>query len=126
MVDQSGALLDQGHFIPAQQAKPQHQRIGRRHGRPTLAFKVQRLGQGQAINPVGFDPAGPFARAIGLGASGMHRVNAMAHEHQPFNGIGMARFNGDGQSRKSSQLLLTGFPALGCVFKLELDDDVPR
>jgi hypothetical protein len=62
LVDQSGSLLDQGHFIAAQQAQPQHQRIGRRDGRPTLAFKAQRLGQGQAINAVGFDAAAVCAR----------------------------------------------------------------
>ena len=111
LIDQRRALLDQRHFIPAEQAQLLHQRFRRGQHAPAFPFQAQGIGQRPAIGAVCFGAAGQLARAIRFGAARMHRINAIIQRHQPFNGRAVPGFHRDGHLRKLRQLFLAERPA---------------
>ena len=64
LIDQEGALLNQAHFILAEQAQLMSQWIHRLKSLPALAIDAQRISQTPAIDVIGLGAAGSFALAI--------------------------------------------------------------
>ena len=119
LVDQRGALLDQLHFVPTEQAQFFHQRIGRRQRPPSLAIDPQRISKTPGIGLIGLGAAGHVTVAVALRGLGLHRIDRHAAGQQLFDCRPVTGLNGHGQSRPGFDLFSPLRPALRRVRESE-------
>ena len=76
LIDERGALFDQGDLVAAEQAQLGHQGIFFGQRFPAVAIEAQGIGEAPSVHMIGFVAAGNFALAIGFGARWRNRVNS--------------------------------------------------
>ena len=122
LVDQRGALLDQRHFVPAQQTQFLDHRVFRHQGPPTPSVQPQSIGQCPGVELVVFDAAGRFALAVTRRRFRLHGKHRAIAAQQLLHGCAAAGFNRHAQAGISLGLLAELFPALGTVLEPKLCD----
>ena len=76
LVDQGGALLDQGDFVAAKQPQLGNQGIFFGQSFPTVAIEAQGIRQTPGIEPIALGPTGRFALPVSFAAHRGNRIEA--------------------------------------------------
>jgi len=133
LVDECGALLNEGHFVSAQDAQPLDEGIFGAKGAPGVAVGAQGIGKRPGVVTVGLGAAGVFALAIAACAHGIDRIDGGGAVDDLFNNHAKARLSGDAKLGIGADFFLPLPPTGGGVLDLEVghqcaggidDDDV--
>ena len=75
LIEQSGALFDQGDFVAAKQPQLSNQGILFGQSFPTVTIQAEGIRQTPGIQPIGLGPTGRLALPVGFAAHRGNRIN---------------------------------------------------
>ena len=127
LVDQSGAFLDQGHLVAAQQPQLGNERVFLGQSSPAVAIDAQGIGQTPGIQMVALAATGHFALAVSLTTYRRNRVEAHSTFEQLFDDDALAGFHADGHGApQGDDLFAPTLPACGTMFDGKIGHDLAQ
>ena len=122
LIDQSGALFNQGKFVTAQQVQLFQQRILLGKWPPGRAIQAQGVGKTPGVQVIALGPAGSFSISVRSSRSGVQRINcAIGRLEQLVDDSALAGFDGHCQRYITGGLLTPLLPAFKRMRKVIQD-----
>src|SRR5664280_994733 len=126
LIHQGRALLDQCHFIPADQPQLHHPRILWQELSPIPAISPKRLGQAPAIKVISFSSTGQLAIPVTLCALGIDRIHLPVSIEQLIHCRTIACFHSDWCPGKRRHRFVELFPSCGRMIEAKIRRDLSR
>lgn len=124
LVDEGRALLNEGDFVPAEDAQFGQDRVCGPEGPPTVSIHTQRVGQSPSVVTIRFVSAAALALPVAFGIHRIDRIEAYAAFQELLNRRAEVGLDGNPQLGPCSNLLFPEPPSGRAVIDAEVGDDL--
>ena len=123
LVDEGRALLNEGDFVPAEDAQFGQDRVRGRESPPSVPVHAQRVGQSPRIVTIRFISAAALALPVAFGIHRIDRIKAYAAFQELLNRRAEVGLDGNPQHGPGGNLLVPEPPSGRGMINTEVGDD---